>query len=60
MDVKVLIAAGRQSLTPVILATWQAEIRRITVQSQPGQIVCEIPMVQSQPGQIVCEIPSPK
>jgi hypothetical protein len=29
---------------PVILATWEAEIRRITVQSQPRQIV--------QPGQI--------
>jgi hypothetical protein len=26
-------------LTPVILATQEAEIRRITVQSQPGQIV---------------------
>jgi hypothetical protein len=28
-------------LTPVILATQEAEIRRITVQSQPGQIVCK-------------------
>jgi hypothetical protein len=26
---------------PVILATWEAEIRRITVQSEPGQIVCK-------------------
>jgi hypothetical protein len=26
---------------PVILATQEAEIRRITVQSQPGQIVLE-------------------
>jgi hypothetical protein len=26
---------------PVILATQEAEIRRIVVQSQPGQIVCE-------------------
>jgi hypothetical protein len=26
---------------PVILAAQEAEIRRITVQSQPGQIVCE-------------------
>jgi hypothetical protein len=25
---------------PVILATQEAEIRRIVVQSQPGQIVC--------------------
>jgi hypothetical protein len=27
----------------VILATWEAEIRRITVQGQPGQIVHETP-----------------
>jgi hypothetical protein len=26
---------------PVILATQEAEIRKITVQSQPRQIVCE-------------------
>jgi hypothetical protein len=26
---------------PVILATEEAEIRRIMVRSQPGQIVCE-------------------
>jgi hypothetical protein len=26
---------------PVILATQEAEIRRIAVRSQPGQIVCE-------------------
>jgi hypothetical protein len=30
-----------QRLTPIILAAQQAEIRRITVQSQPGQIVHE-------------------
>jgi hypothetical protein len=29
-------------LTPVILATQKAEIRRVTVQSQLRQIVCEI------------------
>jgi hypothetical protein len=28
-------------LSPVILATHEADIRRIAVQSQPGQIVCE-------------------
>jgi hypothetical protein len=31
--------ARRQWLTPVILATQEAEIRRIVVPSQPGQIV---------------------
>jgi hypothetical protein len=36
-------SAGCQWLTPVILAIWEAEIRRIAVQSQPGQIVHEIP-----------------
>jgi hypothetical protein len=30
-------------LMPVILATWEAKIRRITVQGQPEQIVCKIP-----------------
>jgi hypothetical protein len=28
-------------LTPIILATQEAEIRRVVVQSQPGQIVLE-------------------
>jgi hypothetical protein len=30
-----------QSQAPVILVMQEAEIRRVTVQSQPGQIVCE-------------------
>jgi hypothetical protein len=29
---------------PLILATWEAEIGRIMIQSQPGQIVCETPI----------------
>jgi hypothetical protein len=28
---------GHQWLTPLILATWEAEIKRIMIQSQPGQ-----------------------
>jgi hypothetical protein len=34
-------SAGHRWLTPIILATREAEIRRTTVQSQPGQIVHE-------------------
>jgi hypothetical protein len=30
-------------LMPIILATWEAEIRKITVQAQLGQVVQEIP-----------------
>jgi hypothetical protein len=33
--------AGYQRFTPIILATQEAEIRRIMVRSQPGQIVHE-------------------
>jgi hypothetical protein len=35
--------AGLQWLTPIILVTWETEIRRIEVQDQPGQIVHETP-----------------
>jgi hypothetical protein len=38
---KILQQAGCLWLTPVILATQEAEIRRITVRNQPGQIVRE-------------------
>jgi hypothetical protein len=31
-------------LMSVILATWEAEIRRIVVQGQPEKIVCETPI----------------
>jgi hypothetical protein len=33
--------AGHQWLTPVILATQEAEIKRIAIWSQPGQIICD-------------------
>jgi hypothetical protein len=40
---RIKILAGHQWLTPVILATWKAEIERIKVQGQPEQIVSETP-----------------
>jgi hypothetical protein len=39
--IKSLRLARHQWLTPVILATQEAEIRRIMVRSQPGRIVGE-------------------
>jgi hypothetical protein len=41
MDQESSTQARHQWLTPVILATQEAEIRRITVRSQPRQIVGE-------------------
>jgi hypothetical protein len=32
---------GHRWLTPIILVTWEAEIRKTEVRSQPGQIVQE-------------------
>jgi hypothetical protein len=40
-QIKKLCLAGHQWLMPIILATQEAEIRRIAIQSQPQQIVCE-------------------
>jgi hypothetical protein len=42
--------ADGQWLTPVILATQEAEIRRIKIQGQPRQIVCNI-LSQKYPAQ---------
>jgi hypothetical protein len=36
---RMLAKARCQWLTPIILCTWEAEIGRIMVQGQPGQIV---------------------
>jgi hypothetical protein len=36
-----------QIATPVILATQEAEIRRIMVRSQPRQIVCRDPVLEN-------------
>jgi hypothetical protein len=36
-------AAGRWQLTSVILVTWEDEIRRLEVQSQPWEIVFKAP-----------------
>jgi hypothetical protein len=38
--------AGRQWFMPIILATWEAEIRRMVVPGQPRQIVCETPSLK--------------
>jgi hypothetical protein len=40
-ELKPFSSAGRQWLTPAILATQEAEIRRIDIRSQPKQIVQE-------------------
>jgi hypothetical protein len=40
-DIKKDVRAGCWWLTPVILAAQEADIRRIEVRSQPGQVVLE-------------------
>jgi hypothetical protein len=44
-----------QWLKPVILDTWEAEIKRIKVGGQSGKIVLEIPL-QKQPKQNKLEV----
>jgi hypothetical protein len=39
IKIKIIHGAGRQWPVPLIPATQEAEIRRIAVQNQPGQIV---------------------
>jgi hypothetical protein len=43
--------AGHQWLTSIILATQEAEIRRITVRSQPGQSIPRDPISKKKPSQ---------
>jgi hypothetical protein len=32
---------GADGFMPAILATWDAEIRKITIKGQPRQVICE-------------------
>jgi hypothetical protein len=43
---KTAFSAGHQRLTPVILATQEAEIRRILVRSQPRQNSSQDPILK--------------
>jgi hypothetical protein len=45
-----LIMARCPWFMPIILATWEAEIQRIVVLAQPGQIVHETPKLPEQNG----------
>jgi hypothetical protein len=39
INLEILMEVGQLQLTPVILATQEAKIRRIAVRNQPGQVV---------------------
>jgi hypothetical protein len=41
---------------PVILATWEAENRRIMVQGQPGQTVWETPISKNNQSKMDCNV----
>jgi hypothetical protein len=43
-----MMLTGHQWLTPVILATQEAEIRRIIIGSQPRQIVLRNPILKKR------------
>jgi hypothetical protein len=47
---KRLLQTGHWWLMPVVLATQEAEIRRLAVQSQPRKIVCKTPSQKSTGG----------
>jgi hypothetical protein len=40
--------AGNWCLTPIILATWEAEIARIAIQGQPEQMFIRSPLQNNQ------------
>jgi hypothetical protein len=47
-DINNHFIAGHQWFMPVILATQEAEIRRIVVRSQPGQIIPQDPILEKR------------
>jgi hypothetical protein len=56
------VPAGHWRLSPIILATQEAEIRKITVQSQPRQIVrktlCQKNPLQKMVGGVAYDVGS--
>jgi hypothetical protein len=51
--VKLLLENWAWRPTPVIPATWEAEIRKIVVQHQPGKKVSETPISTNKPAVVV-------